>query len=92
MVKWHAKAAMNAAGKKVREAAAPFIMWLEVAEEESSADEADAARASDASELAALKLERKAAQAIAAVELGGGAADDCPEWQGSDSLPTSVLA
>ena len=43
VVKWHAHplGQSHEAGRKVREAAAPFIQWLAEAEEESSADEID---------------------------------------------------
>ena len=53
VVKWYNQASQkDDAGRKVREAAAPFIEWLAKAEEESSADEANtpAARTGEAEE------------------------------------------
>jgi len=54
VAKWYAQALSpnDAAGRMVREAAAPFIEWLERAEEEDSADELDKATLAAVEEMA----------------------------------------
>ena len=54
-LKWHAQEPKQSdtAGRSVREAAAPFIEWLQNAEEESSADEAGATTTTTTEEMGA---------------------------------------
>ena len=66
-MRWYKRAptADDESGKKVREAAAPFIEWLQNAEEEESADEADKAMLTMALEEEA----REEAETLAEVQL-----------------------
>ena len=103
VLKWHAQASANLSnlperdheGKRVRTAAAPFIKWLQEADQESSAEEADERGALDAAaqkekdKKAAKRTKQKAKKKAAKEEAETEAAMEAA-WATQEPAPPEV--